>query len=57
MGNPAALGSYTHIIVDEVHERERLGDFLLTVLREGLTRHKNLKLIIMSATMDEHVMT
>ncbi|XP_059081225.1 3'-5' RNA helicase YTHDC2-like [Tigriopus californicus] len=57
MGNPAALASYTHIIVDEVHERERLGDFLLTVLREGLTRHKNLKLIIMSATMDEHIFT
>ncbi len=33
--------SFTHIIVDEVHERDKLSDFLLTVLRDMLDRLGN----------------
>jgi HrpA-like RNA helicase len=36
----------------QVHERDRFSDFLLTVLRDALTKFRNLKLIIMSATTD-----
>ena len=32
MGGDAALDA-THIIVDEVHERDRYADFLLIILR------------------------
>ena len=48
----SALGSLTHVIVDEIHERDRFSDFLLTVLRDALNKFRGLKLILMSATVD-----
>ncbi|XP_061390701.1 probable ATP-dependent RNA helicase spindle-E [Musca vetustissima] len=47
------LNPYTHIIVDEVHERDQEMDFLLIVLRRLLlTNSRHVKVILMSATMD-----
>lgn len=42
----------THVIVDEVHERNVDTDFLLSVLRGLMPKMPNLKIILMSATMD-----
>lgn len=42
----------THIIVDEIHERDRYSDFMLAIIREMLPSHPNLRLILMSATLD-----
>ncbi|KAL2634461.1 hypothetical protein R1flu_005940 [Riccia fluitans] len=42
----------THIIVDEIHERDRNADFLLIVLRDLLPTRPDLRLILMSATLD-----
>ena len=50
--NTCSLSSVTHIIIDEVHERDRFSDFLLIVLRDALLTYTSLKLVIMSATMD-----
>lgn len=52
MSGMGCLKSLTHIIVDEVHERDRFSDFLLICLRECLIHNKNIKLILMSATAD-----
>lgn len=46
------LEGATHIIVDEVHERDLHTDFLLTLLRRVLNKRSDLKLILMSATVD-----
>uniref|UniRef100_A0A673G7L4 ATP-dependent RNA helicase DHX29 n=1 Tax=Sinocyclocheilus rhinocerous TaxID=307959 RepID=A0A673G7L4_9TELE len=46
------LSSLTHIIVDEVHERSVQSDFLLTVLKEVVHKRSDLRLILMSATVD-----
>lgn len=46
------LGNVTHIIVDEVHERGVETDFLLAVLRSLLPFRPDLKVVLMSATMD-----
>ena len=46
------LDSLTHVFIDEIHEREATADFLLTIMKDALTRNKNLKLILMSATLD-----
>jgi len=43
---------FTHIIVDEVHERDRLTDFLLIILKQIMKRNKHLKIIMMSATLN-----
>lgn len=46
-----ALNSVSHLIVDEVHERDVLTDFLLVMVRDILKVRRNLKLILMSATL------
>ncbi|XP_078435192.1 RNA helicase family protein isoform X2 [Wolffia australiana] len=51
------LVGVTHVIVDEVHERSLLGDFLLIVLknlieRQALNGIPKLKVVLMSATVD-----
>lgn len=52
MGDDSALAMITHIIVDEVHERDRFCDFLLIALKDALTKYRSLKVILMSATVD-----
>ncbi|XP_031265566.1 DExH-box ATP-dependent RNA helicase DExH5, mitochondrial isoform X3 [Pistacia vera] len=46
------LKGVTHVIVDEIHERGMNEDFLLIVLKDILPRRPELKLILMSATLD-----
>ncbi|XP_061656994.1 ATP-dependent RNA helicase DHX29 [Syngnathoides biaculeatus] len=48
------LSTLTHVIVDEVHERSVQSDFLLTILKEVVSRRADLQLILMSATADCH---
>lgn len=45
------LQTYTHIIMDEVHERDQYQEFLLVVLRDLLPQRPDLRLILMSATL------
>lgn len=46
------LGDITHLVLDEVHERSIDSDFLLIVLRKLLKRRPDLKVILMSATVN-----
>ncbi|WWC66226.1 uncharacterized protein I206_100127 [Kwoniella pini CBS 10737] len=52
----ARMDEVTHIVVDEVHERDIDTDLLLVVLKRLLTdrkaRNKPIKIILMSATID-----
>lgn len=47
-----SLKGVSHVIVDEIHERGMNEDFLLIVLKELLPRRPELKLILMSATLN-----
>ncbi|WZZ86810.1 hypothetical protein YC2023_115389 [Brassica napus] len=55
------LNDVTHIIVDEVHERSLLGDFLLIILKSLIEKQscdntsQRLKVILMSATVDANL--
>ncbi|KMP09170.1 pre-mRNA splicing factor ATP-dependent RNA helicase PRP16 [Coccidioides immitis H538.4] len=53
-GNSLAesLADITHVVVDEVHERSLDTDILLAILKEALKARRDLKLILMSATLD-----
>ncbi|KAG1938828.1 putative ATP-dependent RNA helicase DHX34 [Pimephales promelas] len=48
----ASLGQYQVLIVDEVHERHLHCDFLLGVLRSLLALRTDLRLVLMSATIN-----
>ncbi|KAF6209821.1 hypothetical protein GE061_015572 [Apolygus lucorum] len=48
-----SLSTYTHIIIDEVHERDNETDFLLIVIKKMMRMKGNrTKLILMSATIN-----
>ena len=46
------LSDVTHLILDEVHERSIESDFLMVVLKRLLVKRKDLKVVLMSATVD-----
>ncbi|XP_030482564.2 DExH-box ATP-dependent RNA helicase DExH6 [Cannabis sativa] len=46
------ISEITHIIVDEIHERDRYSDFMLAIMRDALPSYPHLRLILMSATLD-----
>ena len=45
------MNNYTHLILDEVHERDINIDFVLVLVKHFLNENKNIKLILMSATI------
>lgn len=49
------LESVTHVIVDEVHERSEESDFMLLILRELLGKRPELKVVLMSATLNSQM--
>lgn len=46
------VASVSHLLVDEIHERGMNEDFLLIILRDLLPRRPDLRLILMSATIN-----
>lgn len=50
--NADGLNDITHLVIDEVHERSIDTDFLLIVLRSLMARRPDLKVVLMSATVD-----
>ncbi|CAF0826884.1 unnamed protein product [Rotaria sordida] len=48
----SGLRGISHVIVDEIHERDINTDFLLVLLRDMLNAYPQLKVILMSATID-----
>lgn len=46
------LKGVTHLIIDEVHERDCTTDFLLILIKRLLSRRRDLKVIFMSASLD-----
>lgn len=59
VNNPDSLKKYTHLIMDEVHERDLDIDFSLVVVKHLLSHGKQgglkFKLIMMSATFNTNL--
>ncbi|CAN8315442.1 unnamed protein product [Cochlearia groenlandica] len=51
-GSVSCVSDITHIIVDEIHERDCYSDFMLAIIRDFLPSNPHLRLILMSATLD-----
>ncbi|OEU11976.1 P-loop containing nucleoside triphosphate hydrolase protein, partial [Fragilariopsis cylindrus CCMP1102] len=52
LGDDSLLQDISHVMIDEVHERDINTDFLLILFRDLLKKRPDLKLILMSATLD-----
>lgn len=46
------LVGVSHLLVDEIHERGMNEDFLIIILRDLLPRRPDLRLVLMSATIN-----
>uniref|UniRef100_H2Z8B9 RNA helicase n=1 Tax=Ciona savignyi TaxID=51511 RepID=H2Z8B9_CIOSA len=46
------LAAISHIVLDEIHERDLLSDFLITIIKQLTSKRKDLKVILMSATLN-----
>ncbi|KAL8703816.1 MAG: hypothetical protein Q9201_003011 [Fulgogasparrea decipioides] len=51
----AALADVSHVVIDEVHERSLDTDILLVLLRNILPKRADLRVVLMSATLDASV--
>ena len=49
------LSTITHIVLDEIHERDMQSDFVLTIVKEIVSKRKDVKVILMSATLNAKV--
>ena len=52
--NDPFLDKYSVVIIDEAHERTLNTDVLFGLLKEILKNRPDLKLVVMSATLDAH---
>lgn len=53
--NDAFSHEWTHLIIDEIHERDHFSDFLLILVRDLLPKFPELKVILMSATLHKEL--
>uniref|UniRef100_A0A182PCL5 ATP-dependent RNA helicase DHX36 n=1 Tax=Anopheles epiroticus TaxID=199890 RepID=A0A182PCL5_9DIPT len=51
MQSDPLLREFTHLVLDEIHERDVITDLLLAVIRMVLPYRKDLRVILMSATL------
>uniref|UniRef100_A0A182UEG6 ATP-dependent RNA helicase DHX36 n=1 Tax=Anopheles melas TaxID=34690 RepID=A0A182UEG6_9DIPT len=51
MQSDPLLSEYTHLVLDEIHERDVITDLLLAIIRMVLPYRKDLRVILMSATL------
>ncbi|XP_003708080.2 ATP-dependent DNA/RNA helicase DHX36 [Megachile rotundata] len=53
-GDPA-LKEFSHIILDEIHERSTDSDFVMAVLKLIIPKRPDLKVVLMSATLNSEI--
>ncbi|KRT84976.1 helicase, partial [Oryctes borbonicus] len=52
METDPCLEGVSHLILDEIHERDIMSDFILSLMKKVITKRKDLKLVLMSATLN-----
>mmetsp|Transcript_19353 Transcript_19353/g.39115 ORF Transcript_19353/g.39115 Transcript_19353/m.39115 type:complete len:252 (+) Transcript_19353:169-924(+) len=49
-----SLDGVTHVVIDEIHERDKYTEFLMIALRNLMTLRSDLHVVLMSATIQTH---
>lgn len=52
MSSDPLMSNVSHLILDEIHERDIMSDFLIALMRKVLPQRPDMKLILMSATLN-----
>ncbi|KAL6449085.1 hypothetical protein ACFW04_000652 [Cataglyphis niger] len=52
MKTDPALKNFSHVILDEIHERTTESDFIITLLKKIILKRTDLKILLMSATLN-----
>ncbi|KYN43416.1 putative ATP-dependent RNA helicase DHX36 [Trachymyrmex septentrionalis] len=52
MKHDPALKGFSHVILDEIHERTTESDFVITLLKQVIPKRIDLKVLLMSATLN-----
>ncbi|GJQ80024.1 hypothetical protein Trydic_g5004 [Trypoxylus dichotomus] len=52
METDPSLQGVSHLILDEIHERDIMSDFIISLMKKITAKRKDLKLILMSATLN-----
>ncbi|PNF38309.1 ATP-dependent RNA helicase DHX36 [Cryptotermes secundus] len=52
MQSDPVLREVSHIVLDEIHERDVISDFVMTILKDIIQKRSDLKVILMSATLN-----
>ncbi|KAM0735084.1 ATP-dependent DNA/RNA helicase DHX36 [Formica fusca] len=52
MKTDPALKNFSHVILDEIHERTTETDFIITLLKKIIPKRTDLKILLMSATLN-----
>jgi len=52
MQSDRSLKQFTHVMLDEIHERDVMADIILVILKEVLPLRPDLKVVLMSATLN-----
>ncbi|CAL1684614.1 unnamed protein product [Lasius platythorax] len=52
MKTDPALKKFSHVILDEIHERTTESDFIITLLKQIIPKRTDLKVLLMSATLN-----
>jgi len=52
MQSDPALREVSHLVLDEIHERDVTSDFIITILKDIVRKRPDLKVILMSATLN-----
>ncbi|XP_072745006.1 ATP-dependent DNA/RNA helicase DHX36 [Anoplolepis gracilipes] len=52
MKTDPALKNFSHVILDEIHERTTESDFIITLLKQIILKRTDLKILLMSATLN-----
>ncbi|EFN83103.1 ATP-dependent RNA helicase DHX36 [Harpegnathos saltator] len=52
MKTDPALRNFSHVILDEIHERSTESDFIITLLKQVIPKRTDLKVLLMSATLN-----
>ncbi|XP_021919512.1 ATP-dependent RNA helicase DHX36-like isoform X2 [Zootermopsis nevadensis] len=52
MQTDPALREVSHLVLDEIHERDVICDFVITILKDVIQKRPDLKVILMSATLN-----